>query len=112
VNADEIERALLEDRSAVPSPGFASRVMGAVRRQAQEEEAIGFPWRRLLPGLIGSVALVVTAVVLTPVPKVSDTWLRILQDPAAVRASTLVPVVLLGSWLIAWLPLRLAGFSR
>jgi hypothetical protein len=112
VNADEIENALLEDRAAVPSREFASRVMGSVRRQAQEEEAIGFPWRRLLPGLIGSAALVVAVAVLAPAPQVPDAWLRMPQDPAALQAWTWAPLGLLGTWLIAWLPPRLAGFSR
>jgi hypothetical protein len=35
-----------------------------------------------------------------------------LQDPAAVQAWTWAPLGLLGTWLIAWLPPRLAGFSR
>jgi hypothetical protein len=112
MNANEIDRALREDRGIAPSPAFASRVMGAVRRQAEDREAIAFPWLRLLPGLVASVAIAGASVVFAPPPEVPQTVVRALENPAVVQAATWVPMALLGTWLATWLPLRLTGYSR
>ena len=58
VDPNDIDRALREDRSITPSPGFTGRVMRAVRLQAEAEGwAVGisalaerltsFSWRRI-----------------------------------------------------------------
>ncbi len=49
---EEIDRVLAADEDIVPSSGFASSVMDAVRRDAEAPPAIRFPWKRALPGFI------------------------------------------------------------
>jgi hypothetical protein len=48
---DELNRWLAEDEEIVPSSGFATSVMDAVRIDAADRRALPFPWRRMLPGL-------------------------------------------------------------
>ncbi len=49
---EEIDRALGSDDTIVPSSGFASSVMEAVRRDTETPPPIPFPWKRALPGFI------------------------------------------------------------
>jgi hypothetical protein len=61
---DEFDRTLSEEIDIVPSPGFVSGVMDAVRRDASAPPPIPFPWRRALPGLTaGALALVAMIIV-------------------------------------------------
>jgi len=48
---DPIDRELLADDGAQPSPRFTARVMSAVRREAATPPPLPFPWRRLVLGL-------------------------------------------------------------
>ncbi len=58
---DEIDLLLSRKDEILPSSGFASSVMDAVRREAAIPAPIPFPWRRALPGLVvGTVALALT----------------------------------------------------
>jgi hypothetical protein len=61
---DELKRIMSEEE-IVPSSGFVSSVMMAVRREAEEPQAIPFPWKRALPlfvaGGIALIALIVYA---------------------------------------------------
>lgn len=59
---EEMDRVLAGDDAVVPSSGFTSLVMEAVRRDAQAPPPIPFPWKRALPGLI--VCVVVAAALL------------------------------------------------
>ena len=112
MNANEIDRALREDRTITPSTNFAARVMVAVRRQAGEHEALAFPWRRLLPGLVACTAIAVTGVIWGTPPTIPASVTRIMQDAAAVQAATWIPMSLLGTWMLVWSSLRLAGHRR
>ncbi len=47
---DEFDRALSEETGIVPSSGFVSGVMDAVRRETSAPPPIPFPWARALPG--------------------------------------------------------------
>jgi len=59
---DNLDRWLSEDDTIVPSSGFIDSVMEAVRREASGQ-AIPFPWKRALPGMIATaLAFVVTVV--------------------------------------------------
>jgi hypothetical protein len=49
---DEMDSILSVRDEIVPSSGFTSRVMDAVRREAAEPPPIAFPWKRALPGLV------------------------------------------------------------
>jgi hypothetical protein len=51
MNHDEFDRILSEEQGIVPSSGFATAVMDAVRREASAPPPIPFPWKRALPGL-------------------------------------------------------------
>jgi len=57
---DEIDRILSRGDEILPSSGFASSVMDAVRREAAAPPPIPFPWKRALPGMVvGGFALIV-----------------------------------------------------
>ena len=51
MNQDELDRMLSGQAGIVPSSGFLSGVMEAVRREASAPPPIPFPWIRALPAL-------------------------------------------------------------
>jgi hypothetical protein len=55
MNDHEFDRILSRDAELVPSFGFASSVMDAVRSQASAPPPIPFPWKRALPGIAAFV---------------------------------------------------------
>ncbi|HEY6271637.1 MAG TPA: hypothetical protein VIX19_06530 [Terriglobales bacterium] len=56
---DDLNRILSEEEELLPSSGFATCVMDAVRREASIPPPIPFPWKRALPGLaIAGLAVV------------------------------------------------------
>jgi len=60
---DELDHILSREEEILPSSGFATSVMEAVRREAATPPPIPFPWKRALPLLIGTgVALAVALV--------------------------------------------------
>jgi len=112
MNAKEIEHALRGDRTIRPSAEFASRVMGAVRREAQDQASIAFPWRRVLPGMIACCVLTVVALILVEPRPLPEATAMKLRDPALIQAVMWVPTYLLGTWAMIWTALRVAGFRR
>jgi len=44
-----------KDDSILPSSGFLDSVMAAVQSEASALPAIPFPWKRAVPGIVGSV---------------------------------------------------------
>ena len=52
---DDLERLLSSDDALVPSSGFASSVMEAVQRAADEPPPLRFPWWRFIVGVVGCV---------------------------------------------------------
>jgi|SRR5579863_1843381 len=48
---DDLNRILSAQEEIIPSSGFVSSVMDAVRHDAGAPRPIPFPWRRALPGL-------------------------------------------------------------
>ena len=58
---EELDRFLSSEDGIVPSSGFASGVMEAVRREAATPPPIPFPWKHALPGLVMCVAILVLA---------------------------------------------------
>ena len=60
---DDLDRILARDGEIVPSSGFASSVMEAVRQEASAPPAIPFPWKRVLPGVIVGLVAFVSAVI-------------------------------------------------
>ena len=61
---DDLDRILSSEADIVPSSGFASSVMDAVRREASAPPAIPFPWARALAGLIAAGLTLLVAIVL------------------------------------------------
>jgi hypothetical protein len=60
---DDLNDILSRDQNIVPSSGFVSAVMDAVREDAQAPPAIPFPWGRALPGIAAAaVAFVLVAI--------------------------------------------------
>jgi hypothetical protein len=60
----EINSILSREDEILPSSGFATSVMDAVRREATTPAPIPFPWKRALPGLVVgafAIALVLVA---------------------------------------------------
>jgi hypothetical protein len=60
----EVENALANEPTIVPSAGFSKRVMDAVRREGTSEvtgyPSVPFPWRIVLSG-VGLAAVVIVA---------------------------------------------------
>ena len=52
---DDLERLLSNDDDLVPSSGFASSVMEAVQRAADEPPPLRFPWWRFIVGVVGCI---------------------------------------------------------
>lgn len=55
----EFDRILSSEGDLVPSSGFASTVMDAVRSEASAPPPIPFPWKRALPGMAAGVLALV-----------------------------------------------------
>ena len=65
MHQDEFAHALSREAGIMPSSGFVSGVMDAVRQEASAPPSIPFPWTRALPGLLaGLFAMVAMIVVL------------------------------------------------
>ena len=56
---DDLDRLLTKEQEIIPSSGFVSSVMNAVRRDATASAPIPFPWHRALPGLCAAGLAVV-----------------------------------------------------
>jgi hypothetical protein len=52
---DDLDRLLSSDDALVPSSGFASSVMEAVRHAADEPPPLHFPWWRFIVGVLGCI---------------------------------------------------------
>jgi hypothetical protein len=48
---DDLDRILSKEQEILPSSGFVTSVMDAVRRETAAPRPIPFPWKRALPGL-------------------------------------------------------------
>jgi hypothetical protein len=113
MRSHDIERALREDTTIEPSADFASRVMREVRREAHDAGAIGFPWSRVVPGLVVSLILVAVAVAFAPEASEPTRWaetlMRVIEGvPTETAAWTLAPLA--ASWILVRFSLRLAGY--
>jgi len=51
---DDLDRILSKEQEILPSSGFVTSVMDAVRREAAGPRPIPFPWKRALPGLFAA----------------------------------------------------------
>lgn len=108
---DDLDRILSRDDDIVPSSGFVSSVMDAVRGEAATPPAIPFPWRRAVPGLVAwavtLVAVVVAAFGWTEDPSASAIA-GLVEASASIGAGWIV-LALLMSFVSVKLSMRLAG---
>lgn len=86
---DELDRVFSRSDEIVPSSGFVSSVMNAVRREAEAPEAapmqpIGFPWLRALP-IFAALAVVGVMLIVG--------FVEILRAPAVTETVPLLPPV-------------------
>ncbi len=112
MRSDIIDRALREDRTLVPSRGFAFRVMRSVRRQAAERRALPFPWPPLAAGLAATAALTVAGLVAAGAGGGTPTGAGAPVSEALVQLAPAVAwltTALVGSFGLTWWSLRLAG---
>lgn len=111
----EFDRILSGDAELVPSSGFASAVMDAVRQEASAPPPIPFPWKRALPGI---AALVVAVVYLFMEAFRQSAPTAAVPPPVTHPFSALVPAFqaaqmvgagwILGALLLAWLCVKLS----
>jgi hypothetical protein len=59
---DDIDRILAHDDEIVPSSGFTSAVLYAVRREVSAPKPIPFPWKRALPGVVAAIVTLILIV--------------------------------------------------
>jgi hypothetical protein len=84
VEHDEIDQFLSGEEEILPSSGFATSVMDAVRREAAVPPPIPFPWKRALPGLVvGAVAFALAL----------SGWAILLARAGAAPASSEVSII-------------------
>jgi len=101
MNDDDLDHMLSRQEDIVPSSGFVSNVMDAVRREASAPPPIPFPWKWAMPGL-AAWALALTSL--------GVTFAQLRRGPApAVPISPLVATILEGAKAIGaeWIALAL-----
>jgi hypothetical protein len=91
---DNVERLLAKDDEIVPSSGFTSVVMEAVRREAATPPPLAFPLWRALPGWVA--AAIAVAMALAGVLREA----RMPTTPAQGIAESMRDVVT--AWLAIW----------
>ena len=97
----DLDRILSSKGDIVPSSGFASSVMDAVRRTASEPPPISFPWVRALPlgaAWLAAPALIVAAAKQAPTIIGSAPTLTNAMHPIRRVLETLQPYS--GVWVI------------
>jgi hypothetical protein len=115
MRGDDLNRILSRDEDIVPSSGFVSSVMDAVRREATTPPAIPFPWRRVVPGIaawaVTLVAGVAAAFGWIESPAGPETALAItgLVEASASIGTEWIVLALLISFVSVKLSMRLAG---
>ena len=85
---DNLDRMLSGEEYVVPSSGFVTSVMDAVRREAATPPPIPFPWKRVLPGL-ASWAIVLVSFLIAVFAQIG----RGATAPSVVPSSTLVTIL-------------------
>lgn len=112
---NELDRILGNEEELEPSSGLTRRVMQAVERDRQTPPPIPFPWMRLLPALLGALAIVVAfAIYLATAPPDPTPGLdvtRWLDHPLAVPLGG-TALSLIFSWVAVRFSMRLAGPAR
>jgi hypothetical protein len=113
MTVDELDRILGSDEPLEPSSGLSESVMDAVREEARTPEPLAFPWRRVVPGLVACLALLVTGIAIVMLrgpepgtPFASEVVELIVGSPLAGPITWAAGSLLL-SWAVVRLSLRL-----
>jgi len=118
MNPDSIDRILTTEEELIPSSGFLASVMERVQEEAAAPPPIPFPWKRAIPGILLTVAVLgggayllvrsllpaARGLLLSP-PPLSAALVQSLQDAAWVAGALAAAQV---CWLFSR---RLAGRS-
>lgn len=112
---DELDRILTDDPEIQPTIGFSTRVMRAVREEAEGMAPIPFPWARFLPGLCVSLVLLLVALIgwfseaaSSPASLAAPSWLG---DPQ-LQGLLWALVTLAGTGAMVWAVLRWSSPRR
>jgi hypothetical protein len=105
ISHDEVDHMLSREDEILPSSGFASSVMDAVRREAAAPPPIPFPWERALPGLVAAglalaLVLVVGAVAIAPLLKASTAPQFSMSLPSAWKPISHQSVTYAAIWIV------------
>jgi hypothetical protein len=117
MNPDDIERVLLSETRIEPSPKFAEDVIRRIQADAMDRHAKPFPWfpfaASMLILTILSIRLFPVDLILRNVNSFSQFIAGCITAPRSVFLlhSAIIPASasILGSLLLVWLSLRLAG---
>jgi len=60
---EKLDRILAEEEELVPSSGFLAAVMERVEAEDAAPSPLPFPWKRMIPGFVVAVAVLVWAAV-------------------------------------------------
>lgn len=83
---DKMDQILAAEEELAPSSGFLASVMERVREEATAPPPIPFPWKRALPGMLGTaggLGWVTAEVVRSSLPEVRNFSLDQLRASAA-----------------------------
>ena len=116
---DDLDKILLSDRQIDPSPSFAQNVMLRVQTEASLGRREPFPWFRFAAIMFIMAIPAIWFFPSVPVLNAMNTmsysigeWLLSPGDPALRQALRTVFVSLLGTLILVWFSLRLAGADR
>jgi hypothetical protein len=111
MKTEDIDQSLRMEARIEPSPAFAARVMVAVREAAEDRAALGFPWKRLLPGLVAAAAIAVAGLWwIEPIDLQGLTPL--VETSALSQAMVWIPSALAGSFALVWWSMRWGASDR
>jgi hypothetical protein len=109
---DELNRVLLGEEDIVPSSGFVSAVMDAVRGEAAALPQIPFPWKRALTGLAACTLALVSfliAALMRPGGQAGLSVLAAALESARAAGAGWIALALLLSLVSVRLSMRLTG---
>jgi hypothetical protein len=116
---DDFDRMLSGEEDIVPSSGFVTSVMDAVRREAATPPPIPFPWKWALPGLAAWTLVLVSFLIAVfvqfdrgsvgpSVPVASPAMVIILEGAKNIGVGW-IALALLTAWASVTLSMRIVG---
>jgi hypothetical protein len=115
---NDLDRMISGEEDIVPSSGFVTRVMDAVRCEASTPPSIPFPWKWALPGLAAWTFVLVSFLIavlaqfgrgaMAPSVVVSPTLVTIFERAKSIGVGW-ITLVLLMSFASVRLSMRLVG---